>query len=69
MSIDRRNFLKKTSLSTAAIVTAPLITNCETTVEQQASSGGMYMGDYAAAKLNTVRAAFIGVGSPWWVVT
>lgn len=63
MSIDRRNFLKKTSLSTAAIVTAPLITNCETTVEQQAPSGGMYMGDYAAAKLNTVRAAFIGVGS------
>jgi len=32
-------------------------------VAQQRSSGAKYMGDYAAPKLQTVRCAFIGVGS------
>ena len=63
MSINRRNFLKKTTLSTAAIAASTVFTNCESEVKLQASSGGVYMGNHAAPKLNNIRAAFIGVGS------
>ena len=63
MSINRRNFLKKTSLSTAALASVPLLTNCESEVNSQAPSGGLYMGDHAAPKLSKIRAAFIGAGS------
>ncbi|MGB2165047.1 MAG: twin-arginine translocation signal domain-containing protein, partial [Flavobacteriaceae bacterium] len=63
MSINRRNFLKKTSLSTAALASVPLLTNCQSEVKSQAPSGGLYMGDHAAPKLSKIRAAFIGVGS------
>ena len=63
MSINRRNFLKKTSLSTAAFAATPLLTNCESEVKPQAPSGGLYMGGHAAPKLSNVKAAFIGVGS------
>jgi predicted dehydrogenase len=63
MSLNRRNFIKKTSLSTAALVTASLLANCEKDSVRRAPSGGNYMGGFAAPKLSTVRAAFIGVGS------
>ena len=63
MSINRRNFLKKTSLSTAALASVPLLTNCESEVKSQAPSRGIYMGDHAAPKISKIRSAFIGVGS------
>ncbi len=60
--LDRRNFIKKTSLSAAAIATAPLLANdFESTPERPAMAS--YMGDFSAPKLETVKAAFIGVGA------
>ena len=63
MSINRRNFLKKTSLSTAAIASVPFYSSCEPFVKSQSPSGGIYMGDHAASKISNIKAAFIGVGS------
>ena len=63
MSINRRNFLKKTSLSTAAIASTPLFSGYDSEVNNLCPSGGLYMGDFAAQKLSKIRAAFIGVGS------
>ena len=63
MSINRRNFLKKTSLSTAAIASTPLFSGYDSEVNNLSPSGGLYMGDFAAQKLSKIRAAFIGVGS------
>ena len=60
--LDRRNFIRKTSLSAAAIVAAPLLTK-GMEPELERPSMGKYMGDFAAPKLETVRAAFIGVGA------
>jgi predicted dehydrogenase len=60
-SINRRNFLKKTSLSTASLYMASSIACSQ---EKEANpSGGTYMGDYKAPKLDKVRVAMIGVGS------
>jgi predicted dehydrogenase len=57
--LNRRNFLKKTSLSAAAVSLLPN--------SLKAISGrprlSTYMGDYAAPKLENIRAAFIGVGA------
>ncbi|MEM9142768.1 MAG: Gfo/Idh/MocA family oxidoreductase [Bacteroidota bacterium] len=60
--LDRRDFIRKTSLAGTALSVAPV-----------AAQGGRhflerpftqrYMGDFAAPKLSTIRAAFIGVGS------
>ncbi len=61
-NIGRRNFLKKTSLSAAAFAATPLIPSCEDTNNTIPRSGGKYMGDFIAPKLNNVRIAFIGVG-------
>ena len=64
MIIDRRNFIRKTSLSTAALATTPLISQYDTSLDQPtAPSGGTYMGGYAAPKLTNISAAFIGLGS------
>ena len=60
---SRRNFLKKTSLSAAAIAASPLIPSCHNSQTQVSSSGGKYMGDFIAPKLDKVRIAFIGVGN------
>ena len=61
-NISRRNFIKKSSLSAAAIATAPLLANnFESLPERPAMAS--YMGDFSAPKLQTVRAAFIGVGA------
>lgn len=61
-NLDRRNFIKKTSLSAAAIAaTTALVPD---SIGQSArQSSAQYMGDFAAPKLNTIRAAFIGVGA------
>lgn len=57
--LDRRNFLKKTTLSAAAVSVLPsyLRANSERSLSQQ------YMGDFAAPKLGNLKAAFIGVGA------
>lgn len=61
-NLDRRNFIKKTSLSAAAFAAAPLLTN-GMEPEPDRPAMGEYMGDFAAPKLEVVRAAFIGVGA------
>lgn len=60
-NINRRNFLRKTSLAGAAISMSPMLANSPFGSERPFAH--TYMGDYAAPKLETVRAAFIGVGS------
>ena len=58
-SINRRNFLKKTSLSTASLYMASSIACSQ---EKEANpSGGTYMWDYKAPKLDNARDAIIGV--------
>ncbi|MDT0541008.1 Gfo/Idh/MocA family oxidoreductase [Croceitalea sp. P059] len=58
-NIDRRKFLKKTTLSAAAVSVVPsyLRANSERSFNQ------IYMGDFAAPKLKNLKAAFIGVGA------
>ena len=63
MLLNRRNFIKKTSISTAALASVSLLANCDSELKTQSPSGGVYMGDHSARKLNKVRAAFIGLGS------
>ncbi|MBO6495906.1 MAG: Gfo/Idh/MocA family oxidoreductase [Roseivirga sp.] len=60
--LDRRNFLKKTSLTAAAFATATAFDSC-TEQEQERPTGSQYMGDFAAPKLETVKIALIGVGA------
>ena len=60
-NLDRRKFLKKASLSGAALaVGSQLMGNTQMTPIRE--TGAQYMGDFAAPKLKTIRAAFIGVG-------
>lgn len=61
-NINRRNFIRKTSLAGAAITVAPALVH---SAEKESARPSMhtYMGDFAAPKLKTVRAAFIGVGN------
>ena len=61
-NLDRRNFIRKTSLSAAAFAAAPLLAR-SIEIEPERPVMGEYMGDFAAPKLETVRAAFIGVGA------
>ncbi|MAV80037.1 MAG: alpha-N-acetylgalactosaminidase [Flavobacteriaceae bacterium TMED171] len=64
MSINRRNFIRKTYLSTAALASSHLFSQSEdTSMDQLTLSGGRYMGGHAAPKLTNIRAAFIGLGS------
>ena len=63
MTIDRRNFIRKTSLSTAAFATTPLLSQYNTSLDQPGPSGGTYMGGHVAPKLSNIRVAFIGLGS------
>ncbi|TXF91836.1 Gfo/Idh/MocA family oxidoreductase [Neolewinella aurantiaca] len=59
---SRRNFLKKSSLSGAALVAGGLLSDC-TAAKQVPAREGEYMGDYAAPPIPDLRAAFIGVGA------
>lgn len=58
-NLNRRSFIKKTSLSAAAVTMVPSYLKAGS--ERPLSS--IYMGGYAAPKIETVRAAFIGVGA------
>ncbi|MET2983822.1 Gfo/Idh/MocA family oxidoreductase [Aureibaculum sp. 2308TA14-22] len=61
-NINRRNFLRKTSLASAAITMAPMLAK-SSTITSGRPVRQTYMGDFAAPKLEKVRAAFIGVGA------
>ncbi len=61
-SINRRNFIKKTSLSAASLYIAANAA-CIDNNSERPESGGTYMGDFSAPKLETVRIAMIGVGA------
>lgn len=61
-TLDRRNFIRKTSLAGAAISMSPIIANGACNYSER-STMHKYMGDFAAPKLEKVRAAFIGVGN------
>jgi predicted dehydrogenase len=60
-NINRRNFLRKTSLAGAAISMGPMLANSPLGSERPFTHS--YMGDFTAPKLETIRAAFIGVGA------
>ncbi|MEM8845525.1 MAG: Gfo/Idh/MocA family oxidoreductase [Bacteroidota bacterium] len=60
--IDRRSFVKKTTLSSAAIGAWSLIPEYIKASEERPLQS-KYMGGFSAPKLETVRAAFIGVGA------
>ena len=53
---DRRNFIKKTSL-TAAFASSYVYSS-----ENLRKNEQKYMGDFSAPKLKTIKAAFLGVG-------
>ncbi|NNL08129.1 MAG: Gfo/Idh/MocA family oxidoreductase [Croceitalea sp.] len=60
--LDRRKFLKKSSLTTAAMATWSLLPEY-LRANSSRPSNSQYMGDFAAPKIENVRAAFIGVGA------
>ncbi|MEX0291386.1 MAG: Gfo/Idh/MocA family protein [Flavobacteriaceae bacterium] len=59
--LDRRNFIRKTTLAGAAIGMSPMLSKASYRTERPFTAE--YMGDFAAPKLETIRAAFIGVGA------
>jgi predicted dehydrogenase len=60
--LDRRSFLKKSTLSAAALAAgAGLVGQSDHYSERPQSA--QYMGDYAAPPIKNIRAAFIGVGA------
>lgn len=61
-NINRRNFLRKTSIAGAAIAISPMLAN-SSLGNSIRPNNQTYMGDFAAPKLDKVRAAFIGVGA------
>ena len=60
-NFNRRNFIKKTGLSAASLYMASNLACSEE--YETTTSGGSYMGDFAAPKLKTVRIAIIGLGA------
>ncbi|MGB5358851.1 MAG: twin-arginine translocation signal domain-containing protein, partial [Eudoraea sp.] len=61
-NINRRNFIKKTSLSAACLAAATTLPFTGHGQDYREISA-MYMGGFAAQKLETVRIAVIGVGA------
>lgn len=61
-NINRRNFIKKTTLSAAGIAAASIIP-VSGHVQNNREANAMYMGGFSAPKLETVRVAVIGVGA------
>lgn len=59
-NLNRRNFIKKTSLSSAAIFSAPSLSGLD---YKERNTQSHYMGDFVAPKIDNIRAAFIGVGA------
>jgi len=62
MNSNRRDFLRKTSLAGAGLSLVPAFTRASNSIPPSAP-GAVYMGDFAAPKLDTVKCAFIGVGA------
>ena len=60
--LDRRQFLKKTSIASAAVGAASLFPEYLRGQSERPFTAN-YMGGFTAPKLGTVRAAFIGVGA------
>jgi len=60
--LDRRQFLKKTSIASAAVGAASLFPEYLRGQSERPFTAN-YMGGFTAPKLATVRAAFIGVGA------
>ena len=60
-NLNRRNFIKKSSLSAASLYMASAIACSQE--KENSSSGGVYMGDFAAPKLEKIKIAIIGVGA------
>jgi hypothetical protein len=50
-NLNRRNFIKKSSLSAASLYMASAIACSQE--KENSSSGGVYMGDFAAPKLES----------------
>ena len=61
-NLDRRSFIKKTSLSSVALAIGGLFPK-SSHAAPVATADEHYMGGFAAPKLETIRAAFIGVGA------
>ncbi|MBT8218938.1 MAG: Gfo/Idh/MocA family oxidoreductase [Bacteroidia bacterium] len=61
-NLNRRNFLKKTSLSTAGVIAASKL-SAWAEIPTERPSNSQYMGDYGAPKLENIRIAAIGVGA------
>lgn len=59
-NLDRRDFIKKTTLSAAALA---VMSSCNNEKNATPIIEGKYMGDFAAPKIPNIRAAFIGVGN------
>ena len=60
-NLNRRNFIKKTSLSSAAIFSASSSLSGLDYKDRDSESN--YMGDFVAPKIDNIKAAFIGVGA------
>ncbi|MGB5556198.1 MAG: Gfo/Idh/MocA family oxidoreductase, partial [Flavobacteriaceae bacterium] len=60
--LNRRNFIRKTSLAGAAVSLGPMVAKATESYSDRPFMH-KYMGDFAAPKLETVKAAFIGVGA------
>tara|TARA_E500000075_G_scaffold134699_1_gene152225 strand:- start:349 stop:1743 length:1395 start_codon:yes stop_codon:yes gene_type:complete len=60
-SIDRRNFIKKSSLSAASLYAVGQLKLGEAASERAIDA--QYMGDFAAPKIENVRIGIIGVGA------
>lgn len=60
-NLDRRSFIKKSGVTGAALALGSKLIN-EVQNVRPVSEGQQYMGDYAAPKLDSIRAAFIGLG-------
>ena len=60
-NLNRRNFIKKSSLSAASLYMASTMACSQE--KEKSSSGGVYMGDFAAPKLEKIKIAIIGVGA------
>ncbi len=61
-NINRRNFIRKTSLSAAGVTAGTLLSTYANAAPARPASA-QYMGGFAAPKIPNIRAAFIGVGA------
>lgn len=61
--LPRRQFLRSSALSAGALLAAPLVTKASPFQEPLRPINASYLGGFAAPKLETIRAAFIGVGA------